>query len=446
MDEICNAMNRSRIRIALLGLLAFGYAAQLFSPLRTNTDATCYLEMAASASDGAGFVCCENAKHYPVGYPAILACLDRAGIACSSIIIGLNLIALTVGLIAAAYLLRESFGWTSQAILLAAIATLLNWVVIKHVTLPITDTLFFGLSLACLACLTHASKLEYPEKLTSLMPGLALLLASILVRTVGITLIPAFLFAALNSSTVIQAGRAIGKNRIALIGLAAGICLIGLAGVAVIARTNYFREMLENRVDVIALATLRLDDWGELILNSSMAKLPRAMRSLSLIAGVLGASLLAFGFARRRRIQAIDIYLAAYLAILFAWPYRDARFWIPVLPLMLGHVAAGYQRLVSNPLHSRLLLPVYGAVYTLLGLVAIGYSTWLSFSGDRFGDRFAGGVYAGSYREAFGHRSDSPNGHAKVDPQIARLLERYQLARPSIMPKPALKSASLRLR
>ena len=34
----------------------------------------------------------------------------------------------------------------------------------------------------------------------------------------------------------------------------------------------------------------------------------------------------------------------------------------------------------------------YPAAYALLGVTALGYSSWLSLSGDRFGDLYAGGV------------------------------------------------------
>src|SRR5690606_37036645 len=40
--------------------------------------------------------------------------------------------------------------------------------------------------------------------------------------------------------------------------------------------------------------------------------------------------------------------------------------------------------------------------YVAMGLVALGYTTWLSLSGDRFADRYGGGIYRASYLAAFG--------------------------------------------
>src|SRR5437868_3308624 len=70
-------MNRSSPWMVLLGLLATIYILQLYSPLRTNTDATCFLQMGASASDGLGFTCCKSSQHYPIGYPSLLSRPDR---------------------------------------------------------------------------------------------------------------------------------------------------------------------------------------------------------------------------------------------------------------------------------------------------------------------------------------------------------------------------------
>ena len=96
------------------------------------------------------------------------------------------------------------------------------------------------------------------------------------------------------------------------------------------------------------------------------------------------------GAARRRdRLAAVDVYTAGYLAILLVWPYQDARFWIPVIPILFGYVALGWEHSwAGRPL--RWARAAYLGAYGLLGVVALAYSSWISLARDRFPDRFAG--------------------------------------------------------
>ena len=189
-----------------LGLLWGGYLIQLASPLRTNTDATQFLDLAASASDGAGFVVDGKPSHFPPGYPLVLAALDRVGLACSASFIGLNLLALAAGLAATAYVLRRSLGLGTLPLLVIANLTLLCWVLIKHVTLPLSDIPYFGLAQGCLALLTWAADRPRPQRIRGIGLGLSLALAAITVRTVGISLLPGIMFASLPSSLVERCG------------------------------------------------------------------------------------------------------------------------------------------------------------------------------------------------------------------------------------------------
>jgi hypothetical protein len=72
---------------------------------------------------------------------------------------------------------------------------------------------------------------------------------------------------------------------------------------------------------------------------------------------------------------------------------------------------------------------VYLASFTALGAVALAYSSWISLAGDRFPERFAAGVYRGSYHAAWSSGSKPPDPTARVDPQIVRLVQRYSRSR-----------------
>ena len=95
-------MKRLQFLRLLLGFLVLAYLLQLFTPLRTNTDAISFLEIAASAGDGHGFLIQGEPSHFPPGYPFLVAALDRAGLACSTVLVGSNLAALAMGLVSAA--------------------------------------------------------------------------------------------------------------------------------------------------------------------------------------------------------------------------------------------------------------------------------------------------------------------------------------------------------
>jgi len=175
------------------------------------------------------------------------------------------------------------------------------------------------------------------------------------------------------------------------------------------------------------LALYKLNDWGELVINTSAAKLPAAMRWAVAAGGAAVPLAMLLGARQRRRLAAVDVYMASYCAILLVWPYQDARFWIPVFPLLLGYAglaAAQYTRFAAV----RWTAVAYLSAFGLLGLVALAYSTWISLAHDRFPERFAGGVYRASYHAAWAPGPTPAGGGARVDPQIVRLVQRYSQA------------------
>lgn len=416
----------SVLALCLLGLV---YLLQLASPLRTNTDATMFLSIAASVSDGKGFLLDGKKTHFPIGFPLTLSILDRLGIACSATLIGLNLLALAAGLACAGYLLEKSFGLERTVTLTVVLLSLLCWVVIKHVTLPLTDIPYMGLSLGSVAVLTRCAHETGPRRYLGLAAGSALAVAAILYRTVGIALLPAVGYAILAGwgsrswRSVVSELR--GKKLAALVG---ALGILALASVLA-ARARYTQEMIENFQGTVRIGDLvrfKLEDWGELLLNTSTAKLPGPIQALVPVAGVLLAALVVRGASLRGRLEVIDVYMVGYCTILLVWPYRDARFWIPLFPILVGYGWLVYRRYARFRL-VRWAGVAYLSIFFVSGAMALAYSTWLSFSSDKFAERYAGGVYRGSYRTAFAKDRASAPQNAPVDPQIVSLLQRYQI-------------------
>ncbi len=65
---------------SLCAIAAAGYFVQLFTRLRLTEDATIYLSIAHSAAKGKGFLFQGAPSKFPLGYPALIALLARAGL------------------------------------------------------------------------------------------------------------------------------------------------------------------------------------------------------------------------------------------------------------------------------------------------------------------------------------------------------------------------------
>lgn len=192
---------RLRFSQGLLLLLAICFVLQAFSPLRLNTDAIVLLSMGDSTAHGGGFLDSGQKTVFPPGYPALLAILLRLGIAHSWVLVGLNLVFLSLGLFAAYSLLIRQFFEDRALVLVICSFFLLSYVVVKHFTIPLTDVPFFCCSMCCLAVMSHTANVD-SNWLFGMLAGTAWLLAfaAITVRTIGVALFPPLLVMLVSSS------------------------------------------------------------------------------------------------------------------------------------------------------------------------------------------------------------------------------------------------------
>jgi hypothetical protein len=408
---------------ALIALWA-AYFLQLASPLRLNTDATSFLTLAESWLDGQGFVIDGQPTHFPVGYPLLLVALARSGLACSASIIGLNLVMLASGCAGTAYLLRRSFRFDPAVIALLCMMTLLSWVFVKHATLPLSDVPYFGLSMVCLATLRWSIDQSSSRRLIGLSVATILMTAAISVRTVGIALVPALAVSCLPSDAWTKLPLWLKRDPRRSVVFFATLFVATVAASIAVAQTRYFSEMLAEWVGFSELSRMRLEDWGELVINTSMAKLPRSLQTVFPCAGAIGAILVCCGAARRAKFGIVDVYTVCYTAILLIWPYRDCRFWLPVFPMLAAYAWIAFEAVASVQWVRKAGL-AYVAVFALMGCVGLSYSSRISLSGERFPDLYGGGVYRDSYRALSASRSGRNGANNQGDPTLVRLLERY---------------------
>lgn len=163
------------------------------------------------------------------------------------------------------------------------------------------------------------------------------------------------------------------------------------------------------------LLWLRTLDLGEILLNAPYAKLGR-VHWLVHAAGIGTIILIAGGLWRAKRdFHPAHVYLLAYLCVMFAWPYGDNRFWLPVLPLLALAIVQAMEPLMAwRPVRG--VVDLYAAVYFLMFLVAAVYTTRITFSRN-FPEEYAGGESKADYIQAWSDQEPTT--------QTARMIRRY---------------------
>jgi hypothetical protein len=178
-----------------------------------------------------------------------------------------------------------------------------------------------------------------------------------------------------------------------------------------------FRSKIAGR-SVIDLAWfipwIRSIDLGEVFLNLPFAKAGRLQPIIRCAGAALLLLILAYLWRGRRTMRPMQIYLLAYLAVMFAWPFGDNRFWLPVLPLMS---AAGLQAVQPYLARRAFRLAAgYLVLYLILFLIAAFYTTRITYSHD-FPDTYVDGKSSDDYKQAW--------SGAPVTTKTAAIIRRY---------------------
>ena len=414
---------------AALALLAAAYLAQIASPLRLTPDAVVYLSMAQSATEGHGFTLHGHTTQYPPGYPAVIFVLDSVGLGTSWALVAANCVLLAVGLAAFYVLLREVFALQRTPALLVCAFTMLSFPFFKHVALPLSDITFFAPAMLCVLVATRLAQASGRKRAAMVALALALAAAATAVRTVGITLVPAVLWACVAKKPepgsaaprVRSAGRTIA--RVAL--LLAAAAILGVAA----SHTAYFRHMRAEysvgfSATVQRVITYRLTECEQLAANGVPYNIAPALLQQAIpIFGVFALGLVALAlWMRRRNPGPVEVYVACNLLILMVWPYWDARFWLPVLPLIMAMVAQLMAHVARTRL-ARALLAAYLTLFALMGLAGLAYNTRISLSGASFPDRYRYPGLEATYEAAWGRRSAEDPA---VNADALRVLRRYE--------------------
>ena len=420
--------NKEKILDICLYFLLIGLAVIFFlqsiSPLRLNTDSIVLLGIAASVADGNGFLFNGATTRYPIGYPAMVAALDMVGFASSVTLIIFNMLFFSLGICFSFMTYRAHFLMSKHEALFLSFISALSYVYVKHVTMPITEAVFFGLFMSSMWVLSLAEKADsLKAKLKFLLAGSLLICVSIMVRSAGVVLIPALIWVLCgkNISSHLQ-------SKALLKGLALwSVILISCAFsfFYFLSDMTYLTEMqfIYAREGVIAgfgkYVGLHFVELGEVFINAPSAKLSFLPKWLFFIFGITFFSTVCFGiWACRKNFSIVEVLLLSYIAMIFIWPYTDARFWLPVISVMFGYTFFVYKRF-SRVVLIRLSATGMVVIYSTFGFVALFYTSFISFSGDKFVDFYGDGSHRAAYRAAFS------GGSGESNDVVLKLLQRF---------------------
>jgi hypothetical protein len=416
-----------RFSQGLLLLLAICFVLQIFSPLRLNTDAIVLLSMGDSAAHGCGFLDGGQKTVFPPGYPALLAMLLRLGFAHPWVIVCLNAVFLSVGLFAAYSLLIQQFFADKTVVLMICSFFLLSYVVIKHFPIPLTDVPFFCCCMCCLAVMNQATRMDSNWPFVPLAVAAWLLaVAAITVRRVGVALIPPLVFMIASSSPFKSLLKRFSPRTKVIIG--GFFMLVGVATMCVVAKTSsladFFSVATNSKISTLVLQifSYRLTELGELLGNLPMTKLPVKLHVIVPWMGLLLFALILWGLAtKRKKISPTEVFLFCYIGTLFVWPYYDARFWLPIVPLLIAYSVLA----VRNLRLPKAVITIYCVIFAIIGFGVIAYSTRITFAGSKFPDRYGDGYLRPTYCEAFQTCGDGGD-REKVSTKALRLLREYK--------------------
>lgn len=404
-------MSRFSLVALALALASFLYAAQVFTPLRLTTDGIYYLSFADGAARANGLLTFYE-QHFllPKGYSLFLFVLMKVGIFSSFTLVISNLVFLFAALLLTFETL-QTLGFERRYSAVLCALTLLSFTTVKNITLPMSDFLFFALSAVAWWLMNRPGRMRW----LAIVPAIG----AAEVRLAGLALFVPLAYLAWSS---------LAQRRKLLLPIS--LALLAALAMGVWASRRYFVDYLRYVRNMGVLSILKISallhsrDFAELVSNLPYAKLPAWARPELIAIGALALFIYLGGMlVLLRRSRRTFFYLLGYSLLILPWPFTDPRFWLPVMPFVF---LAIHQCLIEVSRRKlRTLAVSYVVLFCALGFVALGYSTWLTFSGPQFAYRYGDGKLRATYLAGCAH------GGEDVNREAADLLQRYEWHCPS---------------
>jgi hypothetical protein len=399
----------------IAGMLAIVYFINCFTPLRLTNDTLRYFAI-MERMDGtwpAEFGAYND--FLPMGYVYFLMALAKLHILHSFTICLLQLLFLAGSL----NYVRKLFG-PSVPVWTLIIFSLLNWTTIKLTITPLSEMQFLFFTTGTLY---YFQKLKESKKFGFLVATILFCTLAIWTRTAGVVLLIALL-----ATLLINNWRRFSRNKIPLI----------IAGVIVVAGfillftqpkfTRYLGYFFKPLADDPASffyknITRHFRDWAELFINIPFSKVNVEVVPILIY---LPVGILTMSYVVRRLLMKkfpipfhVRIYFIGYILLIFNWPFYEARFWFPVLPLAFAVMLLPKQAPNFTVKYWKVFLKAY---YAIIGFLVLGYYTALSYSKTGIAEKHDAGLWKKEYRIHFFNEKPA---HSVYNKKALYILDKY---------------------
>jgi hypothetical protein len=378
------ARKKDRTEVWLTGaVMSLGglYLLQLVAPLRIDNDSVAYLVAAIELADHG----LPSTSSLPVGYPALVAVLIRAGLASAQSLMMVNLLSIAAAMGALWWIARDR----PRPIRLAAVAmSLLSYPILRSAIMAQPDALALALILGAVAVTTSITSARTLKNLSLMMVAGALTAAACATRMAAVVLVLPLLWCLLQIA-------APGGDRRKQLWIAGGLVIASLLGLGVVIALSEAGTLARYQADAAkVLSHMGLQypvdrvismffGMGEMTLNAPVTTLPDSVRVPLGIFGVIPLSLFLYTWRRSEWKPQVAIFAGAYLMMLAVWPFYVSRLFIPVIPLILLHFVTVVAA-TRNRRTSRLVGLGFIACFTVGGLLSLGWTTRVSLAGEHF--------------------------------------------------------------
>lgn len=422
MEAACGGNWIKWLLAGCLFLLVIGYLLQAVSPLRINTDSYRLLSMAVSAHQGEGYLVDERPDQFPLAYPFLIKVLLQTGMASSMSLVILNLICLLVGLVVLYTWCKPRCDVTGSMLSIALVLS--SWIMVKHVTLPLTELLYFAVSMLCLFFASLFWQRNGRRKWPFFFMAILLGYVGLNCRTVGLLLLPTLGGTVLFHKDIApRIAQLLGfiRNHAFLACLLSSLAIpVSIGCLFLVMRSGWFSSQFTQKgsyfqnqlsaferigiVDFLLQNTrYRILEFGGVFSNIPGSKLPQ-LHWIRYVMGMTGWGLVIHGawlLARARDLFVLPLYFLFYTALMLTWPHSDSRFWLPLLPLIALFSFRSVESLANRWRSIQIGTLLYVPVFVALGFVAVLFSTRISLSGTEFSELFGDGSTKMTYRYAF---------------------------------------------
>lgn len=375
------------------------YIANCFTPLRLGNDVLRYFQI-KEALEGVSVSENITGNSLPNGYPLLLLMLSWFNMCTSFFIVLANCFYLAGSLYFICHLFKGQFRYWHLISL-----TLLNWIIIKTTITPLSDIQYMFFSTGTLFFFIEYSK---KRKALLLIGMLVFCFLAILTRAIGV-LLPASMGLSFILSKKGAISERLRSSSIWIIFTIAVFLLMIIIFSRFFRVDDYIELMLpffRSNPTLFFIENIRihLTDWAEIFINTSFLKLPLISAAIkepfALLAGILFMGYFLWLLLKLTTAipVVIIIYLISYIILIFNWPTYDARFWVPVLPLIISIIL---QMPVLKKQYLSAIIFMWKLVYIVFGTIALGYYTLLTFNKEMFAERHDMGIWRNEYRVYF---------------------------------------------